>query len=364
MRIQRSSIRLDAAEGLSLRALNNALTTTDADPTPSRWRSSASAASSPAPTASAPTGPTSEPRRSITEVPPTHWRPEDYLDPDPKAPDRVYAARGGFLEPVAFNPAAFGIAPNNLEATDTSQLLGFVATQQALDDAGYAVRPTAPASRSTAAASASSSASPARSNWSSRSERGWAIPSGGGRCRRPASRRTWPRTSSRRIADSYVGWQENSFPGLLGNVVAGRIANRFDLGGTNCVVDAACASSLGALHWRRWNWRRGRADVVVTGGIDTFNDIFMYMCFSKTPALSPTGDARPFDAAGDGTILGEGLGMVVLKRLDDARRDGDRDLRGDPRRRRLQRRQGQRRLRPQRRPARSRRCATPTVPPA
>ena len=51
-----------------------------------------------------------------------------------------------------------------------------------------------------------------------------------------------------RISDSYVGWQENSFPGLLGNVVAGRIANRFDLGGANCVVDAACASSLGALH--------------------------------------------------------------------------------------------------------------------
>ena len=49
----------------------------------------------------------------------------------------------------------------------------------------------------------------------------------------------------------------------------------------------------------------------------------MYMCFSKTPALSPTGDAKPFDANGDGTILGEGLGVVVLKRLADAERDGD-----------------------------------------
>ena len=64
--------------------------------------------------------------------------------------------------------------------------------------------------------------------------------------------------------------------------------------------------------------------MVVTGGVDTFNDIFMFMCFSKTPALSPTGDARPFDESADGTILGEGIGMLVLKRLADAERDGDR----------------------------------------
>ncbi len=64
--------------------------------------------------------------------------------------------------------------------------------------------------------------------------------------------------------------------------------------------------------------------MAVTGGLDAFNDIFMYMCFSKTPALSPTGDARPFDAQADGTVLGEGLGVLVLKRLEDARRDNDR----------------------------------------
>src|SRR5262249_46771974 len=68
----------------------------------------------------------------------------------------------------------------------------------------------------------------------------------------------------------------------------------------------------------------GRCDVGVSGGLDRFNDIFMYMCFSRPPALSPTGEARPFDAEADGTILGEGLGVLVLKRLADARRDGDR----------------------------------------
>src|SRR4029077_8871547 len=64
--------------------------------------------------------------------------------------------------------------------------------------------------------------------------------------------------------------------------------------------------------------------LVLAGGVDTLNDIFMYMCFSKTPALSPSGDCRPFSDKADGTMLGEGLGMVALKRLADAERDGDR----------------------------------------
>ena len=70
--------------------------------------------------------------------------------------------------------------------------------------------------------------------------------------------------------------------------------------------------------------RSAQSDLVITGGVDTLNDIFMFMCFSKTPALSPTGDCRPFSDEADGTMLGEGLGMVALKRLDDAERDGDR----------------------------------------
>ena len=128
----------------------------------------------------------------------------------------------------------------------------------------------------------------------------------------------------RTIAESYVPWQENSFPGLLGNVVAGRISNRLDLSGTNCVVDAACASSFAAVHVALLELVSGRSDVVITGGVDTLNDIFMHMCFAKTQILSPTGDARPFSKDADGTVLGEGIGMLVMKRLADAERDGNR----------------------------------------
>ena len=91
----------------------------------------------------------------ITEVPPTHWNPDDYFDADPKKPDMTYARRGGFLDVVDFNPLEFGIAPRDIEATDTTQLLGLVAAKQALTDAGVLpARPrpwTAPASRSSSA---------------------------------------------------------------------------------------------------------------------------------------------------------------------------------------------------------------------
>jgi acyl transferase domain-containing protein len=123
------------------------------------------------------------------------------------------------------------------------------------------------------------------------------------------------------IKSLYLPWHESAFPGLLGNVVAGRIANRFNLGGTNCVVDAACASSLAALNTAVCELQLHRCDSVIVGGADTLNDPFMHMCFSRTPALSLSGDCRPFAKSADGTLLGEGISLFVLKRLHDAERD-------------------------------------------
>ena len=268
---------------------------------------------------------------AITPVPAgSHWNAADYFDADPKSPDHTYAQRGGFLSPVNFNPMEFGIAPKDIEATDTSQLLSLIAAQKALADAGY----NAGGSSGTTGTSAGRSFDRDRTSviLGVTGALELVIPLGA-RLGHPHWRKALKDAGVagdiaedvvQRISDSYVGWQENSFPGLLGNVAAGRIANRLDLGGTNCVVDAACASSLAAIHLAGLELAAGLSDMVITGGVDTFNDIFMYMCFSKTPALSPTGDAKPFDASCDGTVLGEGLGMLVLKRLADAERDGDR----------------------------------------
>ena len=256
---------------------------------------------------------------AITEIPASHWRVADYHDPDPKAPDMTYGQRGGFLSSIPFNPMEFNIPPATLEAIDSSQLLGLVAAGQALKDAGYGAERDYDRNRVSVILGVTGTLE-------------LVIPLGA-RLGHPHWRAALKDAGVddaiaadvvQRISDSYVPWQENSFPGLLGNVVAGRISKQYDLGGTNCVVDAACASSFSALHLAGMELATGKSDMVVTGGIDTFNDIFMYMCFSKTPALSPSGNAKPFDASGDGTILGEGLGIVVIKRLADAERDNDR----------------------------------------
>ncbi|MDB5101870.1 MAG: polyketide synthase, partial [Cyanobacteria bacterium RYN_339] len=255
----------------------------------------------------------------ITEVPESHWLVGDYYDPDPKAADKTYCKRGAFLSPIDFDPVEHGIPPSIMPATDTSQLLALMVAKQVLDDATQGQFAAMDKERVSVILGVTSGQE--------------LFVEMGARLQRPQ----WlqglreagvPEDEAQvicdRIAAQYVPWQESSFPGLLGNVVAGRIANRFDLGGTNCVTDAACASSLSALAMGLNELTLGHSDMVIAGGVDTFNDISMFMCFSKTPALSATGDCRPFSDQADGTIIGEGLTMLALKRLDDAERDGDR----------------------------------------
>ena len=258
-------------------------------------------------------------RDLITEVPETHWLPEDYFDPEPGTADKTYAKRGAFLQPIDFDPLAYGVPPNNLSATDTAQLLALVVAQQVLEDACGSQFEKVDKSRTSVILGVTSALE--------------LLVQAGSRLQRPVWLKAMrdagmsedeAQKIAERIANYYVPWQENTFPGLLGNVVAGRIANRFNLGGTNCVTDAACASTFAAVQMAVSELRLKESDLVITGGVDTFNDIFMYMCFSKTPALSASGEARPFCESADGTLLGEGLGMVALKRLEDAERDGDR----------------------------------------
>ncbi|MGD8308127.1 MAG: beta-ketoacyl synthase N-terminal-like domain-containing protein, partial [Chromatiales bacterium] len=112
--------------------------------------------------------------------------------------------------------------------------------------------------------------------------------------------------------------------GLVPNIAASRIANRFDLGGPAYTVDAACASSLIALDQGARELETGRADMVIAGGMHVTDDLSFWNVFTQLGAVSRTQQIRPFDRRADGLLIGEGVGILVLKRLADAERAGDR----------------------------------------
>ncbi|GAA3077494.1 hypothetical protein GCM10020000_73890 [Streptomyces olivoverticillatus] len=112
--------------------------------------------------------------------------------------------------------------------------------------------------------------------------------------------------------------------GLVPNFAASRIANRLDLRGPAYTVDAACASSLVAVDHAVAELATGRCDAMLAGGVHHCHDITLWSVFAELRALSPSQRIRPFHRDADGVLMGEGTGVVVLKRLTDAQRDGDR----------------------------------------
>ncbi|MFE5805826.1 SDR family NAD(P)-dependent oxidoreductase [Streptomyces sp. NPDC056491] len=244
---------------------------------------------------------------AVTEVPAERWDPALYYDADPaRAGERTPSRWGGFLGPVPFDALAHGIPPASLAGIEPVQLLALEISARALGDAGYGQDRTFDRSRTSVVFGA---------------EAGTELAGAYGlRALHPAYLGELPAG----LDEQLPRLTEDSFPGILANVIAGRVANRLDLGGANCTVDAACASSLAALDLACRQLRDHDSDMVLCGGADVHNGINDYLMFASVRALSPGGRCRPFDAAADGIALGEGVGALVLKRLADAERDGDR----------------------------------------
>jgi polyketide-type polyunsaturated fatty acid synthase PfaA len=256
----------------------------------------------------------------VMDVPASRWKVEDYYDPDPSTPDKTYCKRGGFIPDVDFDPLEFGLPPNILEVTDVSQLLSLIVARDALEDAGYGEHREFDRDHTGVVLGVVGMSSKIFTPLMTRLQTPvWEKALLNSGISAPDAEKI-----IQKMKLAYINWEENAFPGAIGNVVAGRICNRFDLGGTNCVVDAACASSLAALKLAVSELIEHRAYMMISGGVDTDNSINTYMCFSKTPAFSHGEHVRTFDADSDGMMVGEGLGMLVLKRLEDAERDGDR----------------------------------------
>lgn len=246
---------------------------------------------------------------AIEEVPLEQWDWREFYDKDPLAPDKIYSKWGGFLKDIEFDPTIYGIPPSSLKSIDPMQVLLLEVTRAALADAGYTDR-SFPRQK-TSVVLANAGHGPITAFYSLRSMLGWKLAD-------------LPEDIKQHIASKLPEWSEDSFPGYLGNVTAGRVANRFDLGGVNFSIDAACGSSLAALHVSMAELRNYNSDVVFLCASDTHNQPGDYLSFSKTHAFSQSGHCRTFDAAADGIVISEGMAMLVLKRLSDAERDGDR----------------------------------------
>lgn len=258
----------------------------------------------------------------ITEVPDGRWDPV-FFDPDGKGADRFYCNRGGFVDDIAtFDPLAFGIMPVAMESAEPDQLLALAAAAAALADAG------SPQHRIDARKVGVILG------------RGGYIGDGVARLDQrvrtaqqlvEALRSLVPGLDEDRLEQVKAEFQDRLGPerpegsiGLVPNLAASRIANRFDFQGPAYTVDAACASSLIAVDQAVDQLRSGRADLVLAGGVHHCHDLTLWSVFSQLRALSPSGAIRPFSESADGILIGEGTGMLALRRLADAERDGDR----------------------------------------
>jgi acyl transferase domain-containing protein len=261
---------------------------------------------------------------AISDPPKGSWDPDVFFDAASSSQDRVYCKRGGFLSDLTrFEPATYGVIPAAVEGGEPDQWLALKLAVNALADAGYEEVPAE--LRQKTAVILGKGTYLNRGNFSV-VQHGMVVD----------QTMALVKTLCPHIGDEGLSqirgelkaqlppFNPDSVPGLVPNIIAGRIANRLDLMGPSYTVDAACASSLIALEHAVLGLQSGRLDMVLAGGAHVVTPVPILMLFCQLGALSRRQEIRPFDRQADGTILGEGIGMVVLKRRSDAERAGDR----------------------------------------
>jgi len=201
-------------------------------------------------------------KNSVTNIPERYWELSDYYDPNPLAKDKTYSKVAAIVPSLDFNPMEFGIPPKLLEDISTQQLLCLLVAKEALIDAGLHGKAAKQFDKKKTGVILAASLGMTGFSLNSRLDRPY-VEKILKQCQVPEK---IINEVSKRLDDIRGEWTENSFPGYLANIVSGRIANRFDFGGTNCVVDAACASSFSALKISIQELRNGDCDIVLTGG--------------------------------------------------------------------------------------------------
>jgi acyl transferase domain-containing protein len=262
-------------------------------------------------------------RDCTSEVPADRWPIDSFYDPDSKANDRVACRRGGYLDaPIRFDASTHGIMPIAVEGGEPEQFLILDAARNALVDARIDLESVDRGRVDVVIG---------RGNYFNRGnlirlQHGRIVAQTVGLL--AAIHPEWTQADLDAIRNdlksSLPPFEAATIPGQLTNATAGRVADRLDLSGASFVVDAASASALVALDLGARALRERRADIALVGGAYLEADVDFPLVFRQLDALSRSGVSRPFSAEADGMIPGEGVGVVVLKRLADAERDGDR----------------------------------------
>jgi len=233
-----------------------------------------------------------EGRHGITEVPPERWNLGDYFDPDPSKPGKISTRYGGFLDQIdQFDAAFFGISRREADSIDPQQRLLLELSWEALENA--AIDPAGLSGTKTGVFVGISTSD----------------------YMQMAVRRNNPA-----LIDAYSG------TGTGFSVAAGRLSYTLGLQGPSLALDTACSSSLVGVHLACQSLRTRESDLALAGGVNAILQPDTTISFSRARMMAADGRCKSFDAAADGYVRGEGCGVVVLKRLSDARRDGDRVL--------------------------------------
>ena len=226
-------------------------------------------------------------RDSIREVPPARWSAQENWDPDPMAPGKTYSKWGSFLDEIdQFDPDFFGISPREARLMDPQQRLFLMEAWRALEDAGYSDQSLDGLDCQTLVGTAMGD-------------------------------------YHHLLQARGVAREGYTFMGTHPAVLSSRIAYHLNLRGLSMAVDTSCSSSLMAVHLACEALRAGQCDLAVAGGVAVLVTPELHILASKARMLSPRGRCRAFDDSADGFVPGEGVGALVLKRLDQALRDGD-----------------------------------------
>jgi acyl transferase domain-containing protein/NAD(P)-dependent dehydrogenase (short-subunit alcohol dehydrogenase family) len=260
------------------------------------------------------------------DMPKSLWHLKNFYSEDKTIPEKSYTIKGAFIDNFDFPALKYKMPPANLRGIDPAQLMTVVATEEALEDAGIPFRDESLTEGITIIGAsgvdgfAHSAAFLKRHTFLKFMKP--VLDSHG------VDEETYQKLyeqMTRELDERGHIWNSSvAAVGAIPSSISNRVAQIFGLRGMNMTVDGACASSFVAIDAACHALMAGDANVAVAGGTDLGTNPPIYVGFSAVNGLSTKGIANPFDHSADGLVIGEGTAIVVLKRLEDALKNGDR----------------------------------------